>query len=209
MSAAGNQSIDLSHFRDVLMRRRQEILDNQKPLAASMVDTNTRQGDLADQANGNNEVHIHLKLKQTDAKILHRDRGSAPAPRSRAPTASAATAASRSRRRASKRFRGPASASPARRSRRREDPEQLALLQEFYRDRLALFHRHVEGAKRVGDYEFNNTYQYVIAREEIHLQWMRDAIVDLGGDAPTHDHRDSPFPNAGKGLARRARDLRG
>ena len=35
-----------------------------------MVDTNTRQGDLADQANGNNEVHIHLKLKQTDAKIL-------------------------------------------------------------------------------------------------------------------------------------------
>ena len=35
-----------------------------------MVDTNTRQGDLADQANGNNEVHIHLKLKQTNAKIL-------------------------------------------------------------------------------------------------------------------------------------------
>ena len=30
----------------------------------------SRQGDLADQANGNNEVHIQLKLKQTDAKIL-------------------------------------------------------------------------------------------------------------------------------------------
>jgi len=29
-----------------------------------------RQGDLADQATGNNEVHIQLKLKQTDAKIL-------------------------------------------------------------------------------------------------------------------------------------------
>ena len=29
-----------------------------------------RQGDLADQASGNNEVHIQLKLKQTDAKIL-------------------------------------------------------------------------------------------------------------------------------------------
>jgi DnaK suppressor protein len=70
MSAAGNAAIDLSHFRDVLLRRRQEIVENQKPLAASMVDTNTRQGDLADQANGNNEVHIHLKLKQTDAKIL-------------------------------------------------------------------------------------------------------------------------------------------
>jgi DnaK suppressor protein len=70
MSAAGNSSIDLSHFRDVLLRRRLEIMENQKPLAASMVDTNTRQGDLADQANGNNELHIHLKLKQTDAKIL-------------------------------------------------------------------------------------------------------------------------------------------
>ena len=40
-----------------------------KPLNASL-DTNTRQGDLADQASGNNEVHIQLKLKQTDAKIL-------------------------------------------------------------------------------------------------------------------------------------------
>jgi len=70
MSVAGNTPIDLAFFRDVLMKRRLEILENQKPLAASMIDTNTRQGDLADQANGNNEVHIHLKLKQTDAKIL-------------------------------------------------------------------------------------------------------------------------------------------
>jgi DnaK suppressor protein len=70
MRGAENQSFDLAHYRDALLRKRQEILDNQKPLAASMIDTNTRQGDLADQANGNNEVHIHLKLKQTDAKIL-------------------------------------------------------------------------------------------------------------------------------------------
>ena len=34
------------------------------------MDVNSRQGDLADQASGNNEVHIALKLKQTDAKIL-------------------------------------------------------------------------------------------------------------------------------------------
>ena len=40
-----------------------------RPLPASM-DVNSRQGDLADQASGNNEVHIQLKLKQTDAKIL-------------------------------------------------------------------------------------------------------------------------------------------
>jgi DnaK suppressor protein len=62
--------MDLSPFREELLQRRREILENQKPLATSMGDTNTRQGDLADQATGNNEVHIHLKLKQTDAKIL-------------------------------------------------------------------------------------------------------------------------------------------
>lgn len=70
MGVAENQSNDLDFFREELQRRRREILDSQKPLSASMVDTNTRQGDLADQATGNNEVHIHLKLKQTDAKIL-------------------------------------------------------------------------------------------------------------------------------------------
>ncbi len=34
------------------------------------MDNNTRQGDMADQASGTNEVHIQLKVKQTDAKIL-------------------------------------------------------------------------------------------------------------------------------------------
>jgi DnaK suppressor protein len=70
VTATENVPGDFAHFREILMKRRQEILDNQKPLSDSMIDTNTRQGDLADQANGNNEVHIHLKLKQTDAKIL-------------------------------------------------------------------------------------------------------------------------------------------
>ena len=70
MGVVGNQSMDLTSFREELLQRRREILENQKPLATSMGDTNTRQGDLADQATGNNEVHIHLKLKQTDAKIL-------------------------------------------------------------------------------------------------------------------------------------------
>ena len=36
----------------------------------SMEHNNGRQGDMADQAAGNNEVHIQLRLKQTDAKIL-------------------------------------------------------------------------------------------------------------------------------------------
>src|SRR4026209_216300 len=58
-------------YKDALLRKRAEILaaGGIKPLQASM-ENNTRQGDMADQASGNNEVHIQLKLKQTDAKIL-------------------------------------------------------------------------------------------------------------------------------------------
>ena len=62
----------LAKLKDELLRKRAEILaasTGTRPLPASM-DVNSRQGDLADQASGNNEVHIQLKLKQTDAKIL-------------------------------------------------------------------------------------------------------------------------------------------
>ena len=66
------QEIDLTPYKEALLRKRGEILaagGATKPLQAS-TEMNTRQGDLADQASGNNEVHIQLKLKQTDAKIL-------------------------------------------------------------------------------------------------------------------------------------------
>jgi DnaK suppressor protein len=58
-------------YRETLLNKRAELLEQGgiRPLQASM-ETNSRQGDLADQADGNNEVHIQLKLKQTDAKIL-------------------------------------------------------------------------------------------------------------------------------------------
>jgi DnaK suppressor protein len=64
--------VRLAELKDVLLRKRGEILASStgtRPLPAAM-DVNSRQGDLADQASGNNEVHIQLKLKQTDAKIL-------------------------------------------------------------------------------------------------------------------------------------------
>jgi DnaK suppressor protein len=62
----------LAKLKEDLLQKRGEILSastGSRPLPASM-DVNSRQGDLADQASGNNEVHIQLKLKQTDAKIL-------------------------------------------------------------------------------------------------------------------------------------------
>jgi RNA polymerase-binding transcription factor len=63
--------MDASVYRDSLLRKKGELIGagGIKPLQASM-DNNTRQGDMADQASGNNEVHIALRLKQTDAKIL-------------------------------------------------------------------------------------------------------------------------------------------
>jgi len=63
--------MDVQLLKDALLKKRSEILGTGgiKPLQASM-ENNTRQGDMADQAAGNNEVHIQLRLKQTDAKIL-------------------------------------------------------------------------------------------------------------------------------------------
>src|SRR5580693_7391651 len=63
--------MDEQYYKDALIRKRGEIVGTGgiKPLQATM-ENNTRQGDMADQASGNNEVHIQLKLKQTDAKTL-------------------------------------------------------------------------------------------------------------------------------------------
>jgi len=65
----------------------------------------------------------------------------------------------------------------------------VALLQEFYRERLAMVERHKAVAAQVRDYNANNAYQYVINREDVHLTWLQDAIAEFGGaipDAPPH-----------------------
>jgi Mn-containing catalase len=67
--------------------------------------------------------------------------------------------------------------------------ELLQLLREFYREKSAMRQRHAASTRFVGDYDFNNTYQYVINREDVHLRWLYDAIADLGGAA-----EDAPPP---------------
>jgi hypothetical protein len=62
--------------------------------------------------------------------------------------------------------------------------ELLALLRECYAARLRLMLRHQAVARHVGQFDFNNAYQYVIAREETHLSWLRAAIEELGGAVP-------------------------
>jgi len=61
----------------------------------------------------------------------------------------------------------------------------LPLLQEFYRDKLSAVLRHIDGARSVSDYDANNTYQYIINREETQLSWVAQAILELSGEVPT------------------------
>lgn len=64
--------------------------------------------------------------------------------------------------------------------------ELLQLLQACAEQRLALLNRHQAVARLVGNLDFNNTYQYVVAREETHLSWLQAAIEELGGVMPVN-----------------------
>jgi hypothetical protein len=57
----------------------------------------------------------------------------------------------------------------------------LALLQDFYREKLTMLLRHQAGARLVTQYDANNTYQYIVNREETQLTWLATAIAELGG----------------------------
>lgn len=59
--------------------------------------------------------------------------------------------------------------------------ELLDFVSAFYRDKLTLRNRHVAGARHVADYNVNNTYQYIVNRDDMHVRWLQDAIADLGG----------------------------
>jgi hypothetical protein len=58
--------------------------------------------------------------------------------------------------------------------------ELQALLSTAAAERLAILQRHEAGARVVGHYDFNNTYQYIISREETHLQWLQAALAESG-----------------------------
>ena len=64
--------MNVETYREALLQKRGELVGGPgaKPLQWTIENNSGRQGDMADQATGTNEVHIHLKLKETDAKIL-------------------------------------------------------------------------------------------------------------------------------------------
>jgi hypothetical protein len=72
----------------------------------------------------------------------------------------------------------------------------LSILREFHLEKLAMRQRHVAVARAVSDYDFNNTYQYIIAREDVHLQWLEAAVTELGGTF--EDIGEPELPSAGK-----------
>jgi len=68
----------------------------------------------------------------------------------------------------------------------------LPLLQEFYREKLTMLQQHEAGARLVGQYDANNTYQYVINRDDVQLSWLSKAIVELGGAEPAPAAEPAP-----------------
>jgi hypothetical protein len=58
--------------------------------------------------------------------------------------------------------------------------EVVDVVREFHREKLAIRERHVGVATAVSHYDFNNTYQYIIARDDMHVAWLEAALADLG-----------------------------
>jgi hypothetical protein len=87
-----------------------------------------------------------------------------------------------------------------------ESPATLPVLLEFYTDKLGALLRHVQHARFVGQYDANNTYQYIINREEVQLTWVSAAITDTGAALPETPATASVEPSRGKG-ADTARDI--
>lgn len=63
--------------------------------------------------------------------------------------------------------------------------ELVKLLSDFAAERIALLQRHEAGARLVSHYDFNNTYQYVVGREETHISWLENALTELGAPLPS------------------------
>jgi hypothetical protein len=81
-------------------------------------------------------------------------------------------------------------------------PTELAdFLQDFYRETFDLWRTRLATAQLVTGYDANNAYQQVLGRQEVHLQWLGDAIADLVGAAPSLPD-EATRPTAFRGDAR-------
>ena len=81
--------------------------------------------------------------------------------------------------------------------------ELRRLLTDCAAERLGILQRHEASARVVSHYDFNNTYQYVIAREETHISWLQNAVAEFGLTLPQPSPvlPDPQAPKTGKGKA--------
>ena len=78
------------------------------------------------------------------------------------------------------------------------------LIRDVYLERVSLLMRHEDVAQLITDYDINNAYQYIIAREQTHLSWLQHALLDLGAplvNDPPRGPALSAKGDAWKGLA--------
>ena len=78
----------------------------------------------------------------------------------------------------------------------------LPLLQEFHREKLAMLLQHQSSAGFVSQYDFNNTYQYIVAREEAQLSWLAQAIRELDGNLTDAVETDRKVAGKARDVAR-------
>jgi hypothetical protein len=83
--------------------------------------------------------------------------------------------------------------------------ELKQLLTAFTAERLALLQRHEAGARVVSNYDFNNTYQYVINREEMQLGWLENALAEFGAPLPA-PASTLPVPDVQKHTLKRGQE---
>lgn len=85
-------------------------------------------------------------------------------------------------------------------------PALAELVRDCYLERVALLMRHEDVATTVTDYDINNAYQYIIAREETHLSWLQHALLDLGAPLPPDPPRGAALTVTGDGWKSLAAD---
>ena len=84
-------------------------------------------------------------------------------------------------------------------------PQELSqLVRECLAERTTLLMRHEDVATHIPDYDINNAYQYIIAREQTHVSWLQHALLDLKAPIPPDPARETVTGGKGdawKGLA--------
>jgi len=71
------------------------------------------------------------------------------------------------------------------------------LIRDFYLERVSLLMRHEDVAQTITDYDINNAYQYIVAREQTHLSWLQHALLDLGAPLVNDPSRGSALTAKG------------